>query len=87
MCAVSIRGKTHRNWLPGVEVRGEGIFLAFDQKTAEAGEDNPLVVETPETLNGRYQRMALDRGFCPDLSLEVRFPAYFSSSSHKAIGI
>lgn len=65
VCAVSIRGKTHRNWLPGVEVRGEGIFLAFDQKQLRAWEDNPLVVKRAETLNGRYQRMALDRGLLP----------------------
>ncbi len=62
---VSVRGKRERDWLPGVEVRGEGIFLEFDKCALGSWEINPLVVKRVEILNTRYREMAEERGFSP----------------------
>lgn len=63
--AVPVRGKRQGNWLPGVEVRGEGVFLGFDQGALGGWETNPPVVRRAEILNIRYQEMAEERGFSP----------------------
>lgn len=63
--AVSVRGKKERNWLPAVEVRGEGVFIQFDQDELREWETDPRVVKRTEILDSRYNQMAEERGFSP----------------------
>lgn len=65
--------KTPRAWLPGAEIRGEGIFLRF---RAEAIEDwvasNPGVVERAAILEARSLHIAQQRGYERDYTITPR---------------
>ncbi len=63
--AVSVRGKRVRDWLPAVEVRGEGIFIQFAQDKLKSWESDSGVTKRTEVLNSRYNQMAEERGFSP----------------------
>ena len=56
--AVSVRGKRVRDWLPAVEVRGEGIFIQFAQDKLKSWESDSGVTKRTEVLNSRYNQMA-----------------------------
>lgn len=47
--------KTRLSWLPAIEVRGEGIFLALDEKRLSAWEAQPLVQERANGIDALYR--------------------------------
>ncbi len=50
MPAVLTLPSGNEKWLPAAEVRGEGIFLEFDEKVLEAWEQRPAVKEREQQL-------------------------------------
>jgi hypothetical protein len=46
---------TRHNWLPAVEVRGEGIFLALAEKKLNRWENSKTVIERAEDIHFRYR--------------------------------
>lgn len=70
---ISPLSKTQRNWLPGAEIRGEGIFLRF---RTEAIDDwisrNPALVERTNILEARSRSIANDRGYERDYTVTPR---------------
>jgi hypothetical protein len=46
---------TRHNWLPAIEVRGEGIFLALDAKQLNRWESNKTVQKRAEDVHTRYR--------------------------------
>lgn len=60
--AVSVREDKNINWLPAIEVRGEGIFIRFDDKAFDEWESSPLIQERASIVNSRYEAMAKERG-------------------------
>jgi hypothetical protein len=70
---VSPLSKTPRSWLPGAEIRGEGIFMRF--RTAAVDKwlaDNPGVVERAAILEARSRQIAEQRGYERDYSITPR---------------
>lgn len=62
--------RTPRNWLPGAEIRGEGLFLRFRGEAVRHWiEANPAVTERARRLNGRSAQVALERGYQRDYSI------------------
>lgn len=49
------------DWLPAVEVRGEGIFIALDPKRLEEWEARPQVIERGEELQRAFEAHFADR--------------------------
>lgn len=58
---VSLISKTRLNWYPAIEVRGEGIFLALDEKRVSEWEEQPEVQIRIAALNSRYRDDWLSR--------------------------
>jgi len=48
-------------WLPAIEVRGEGIFLEFSQETLSAWENQPAVITRSAIIDSRWQEEWRDR--------------------------
>jgi len=44
-----------KNWLPAIEVRGEGIFLALNEKTLQTWEKRPAVIDRAHRCNEKYR--------------------------------
>lgn len=61
---VPVREDRNIPWLPAMEVRGEGIFIRFDDQTLDRWQSskNNNVQERASILNSRYQEMAYERG-------------------------
>jgi len=56
----------HRqNWLPAVELRGEGIFLQFDEQTLGEWESRPAVIQAAAAMEGAHQSWRSERGLPP----------------------
>ncbi|WP_448141859.1 DrmB family protein [Stenotrophomonas bentonitica] len=53
---------TKLDWLPAIEVRGEGIFLEFDEVRLSRWEKLPAVIERVKGLEEKYHRDLRDRG-------------------------
>jgi hypothetical protein len=51
-----------QDWLPAVEVRGEGIFLQLNEERLQSWEARPSVVERGRTMEEKYKSWALERG-------------------------
>jgi hypothetical protein len=70
---ISPLSKTRRNWLPGAEIRGEGIFLRF---RTEAIDDwvarNPGVAQRAGILEARSRQIAEQRGYERDYVVTPR---------------
>jgi hypothetical protein len=47
--------RTPKNWLPAIEVRGEGIFVALDAKRLEDWESRPPVQDRVRTIRSAYE--------------------------------
>ncbi len=47
--------RTKLSWLPAIEVRGEGIFLALNEQRLKTWEVLPSVVERADTCHERYR--------------------------------
>ncbi len=54
------RGET--GWLPAIEVKGEGLFLRWDEQTLAAWEASPNVRQRVRALAERHQALAEQRG-------------------------
>ncbi len=70
---ISPLSKTHRNWLPAAEIRGEGIFLRFrteaiDQWIAE----NPGLENRVRILEQRSAAVAAERGYIREYQITAR---------------
>lgn len=81
--AVFVRGKQQRHWLPGIEVRGEGIFLEFNRDLIGDWENKTSVIKRAAILNNRYKTMAEERGLLPRL-ITPRF-VFLHTLSHLLI--
>jgi hypothetical protein len=60
------------DWLPAIEVIGEGVFLRLDQERLTEWESRPEVVERVAPLNRGYHQRFWDRGAEPDRSITPR---------------
>ena len=71
--SVSPLSKARRNWLPAMELRGEGIFLRFREEAIEAWiSANPGVVARATALDERAGDVALSRGYTREYSITPR---------------
>lgn len=65
--------KTERAWLPGAEIRGEGIFLRFRTETVDGWiEDNPGLITRAAILETRSGAIAQERGYDRDYTITPR---------------
>lgn len=55
--SMRIAEKTDREWLPAVEVRGEGIFLMFDMNSINKWKNNKEIKERSSKINLRFSEM------------------------------
>lgn len=61
---VSPLSKSERTWLPGAEIRGEGIFLRFRTETVDAWiKDNPGLINRVAILEARSKQIAEERSY------------------------
>jgi hypothetical protein len=61
---VSPLSKSERTWLPGAEIRGEGIFLRFRTETVDAWiKDNPALATRVAILEARSKQIAEERSY------------------------
>lgn len=58
------------DWLPAIEVRGEGIFFEFNEEEIEKWSKKTSVIDRIRPLNGSYQRSLFSRGQVGDLRPE-----------------
>lgn len=64
--AIFVRGRSrNRNWLPAVEVRGEGVFICFDEAALADWAAHCRVGERAKLLHARYNKMVEERGLSP----------------------
>lgn len=64
------------DWLPAIEVRGEGIFLEFSEETLSKWEKNSAVVARANIINARWGQEWVDRhgdGSEPSREITARF--------------
>jgi hypothetical protein len=59
-------------WRPAIEVRGEGLFLAFDPERLSAWENQEDVLRRVEPLDARYRARAQRWGVEPDRRISPR---------------
>ncbi|WP_430252087.1 DrmB family protein [Neorhizobium sp. DAR64860/K0K1] len=70
---VSPLSKTERTWLPGAEIRGEGIFLRFRTETVDKWiDDNPSLAGRVAILETRSRQIAEERGYERDYTITPR---------------
>ena len=60
------------NWLPGVEVLGEGVFLRLDENRLAAWESNPSVIGRASLIDARYRQKCDEQGLQPDRVVSPR---------------
>jgi len=65
--AVKISENDSVNWLPAIEVRGEGIFLEFDNDMIENWESNKQVEKRMLKINQRISKNAREKDINPRL--------------------
>ena len=59
------------DWLPGVEVRGEGIFVELHESSVAAWEETPAVRSRAQATAKKFNEWQIERGVAP-----VSFPGY-----------
>lgn len=70
---VSPLSKTERTWLPGAEIRGEGIFLRFRTENVDKWiDDNPNLAARVAILETRSRQIAEERGYERDYTITPR---------------
>jgi hypothetical protein len=71
---VSPLSKTNRNWLPGAEIRGEGIFLRFRTDVIDewAATQGPALAQRLADIEARSQAVADKRGYTRDYAITAR---------------
>lgn len=60
--AVAKLGLKENDWLPGIDLRGEGVFLELDESTVEAWEMQAKVAAEGSALGHRYGTWRTGRG-------------------------
>lgn len=61
--AVSVKENKNIKWLPGTEVRGEGIFISFDKEELEKWvNNNEKVKKRADEINNRLNNLLEQRG-------------------------
>lgn len=63
---------TDMDWLPAIEVRGEGVFLRLAMSRLQAWESRPDVVDRVANIRGQYEAMARARGAEPERQITPR---------------
>jgi hypothetical protein len=58
--------KERQDWLPAVEVRGEGIFLELKEEALNAWEAEPAVQKRAAAIGQKYKEWAAERGVDAD---------------------
>lgn len=58
--------KERQDWLPAVEVRGEGIFLELKEEALNAWEAEPSVQKRAAAIEQKYKEWAAERGVDAD---------------------
>ncbi|WP_028884902.1 DUF1998 domain-containing protein [Teredinibacter turnerae] len=58
--------KERQDWLPAVEVRGEGIFLELTEEALNAWEAEPAVQKRAAAIEQKYKEWAAERGVDAD---------------------
>lgn len=58
--------KERQDWLPAVEVRGEGIFLELKEEALTAWEAEPAVQKRAAAIEQKYKEWAAERGVDAD---------------------
>ncbi|WP_131063891.1 DUF1998 domain-containing protein [Raoultella planticola] len=58
--------KERQDWLPAVEVRGEGIFLELKEEALTAWEKEPAVQKRAAAIEQKYKEWAAERGVDAD---------------------
>jgi len=58
--------KERQDWLPAVEVRGEGIFLELKEEALTAWEEEPAVQKRAAAIEQKYKEWATERGVDAD---------------------
>lgn len=58
--------KERQDWLPAVEVRGEGIFLELKEEALAAWEAEPAVQKRAAAIEQKYKEWAAERGVDAD---------------------
>ena len=71
---------TAPGWLPGIEVKGEGVFLELNQEALGRWESRQEVKERAERINARYAARAERWGVSPDREITPRFLAIHTLS-------
>ncbi|MBC5782653.1 DUF1998 domain-containing protein [Ramlibacter sp. USB13] len=70
---VAALSKSHRNWLPAAEIRGEGLFLRFRADAIDAWlTANPAIHDRVAVLERRSAAIAADRGYQRDYTITAR---------------
>ena len=54
-------GPTETNWMPAVELRGEGIFVSLDQQAVRDWESKPLIAHQARDLSIKFDEYQADR--------------------------
>jgi hypothetical protein len=68
-----VSNRQHPTWLPGAEIRGEGVFLRFHNKAVDSWiSDNPDVVGRASRLQGIADAVAQRRGWRRDYVITPR---------------
>lgn len=65
--------KTAQEWLPAIEVRGEGIYLGLNYDRVARWEASPSVQQRLLVLNGNYRQACASAGREPDQEYSARF--------------
>ncbi len=60
------------NWLPAIDVSGEGVFLTFDERRLSEWERRPAVVGRIAAINADYSRKFGEQGRSPDRTITPR---------------
>lgn len=65
--------RSRKNWLPAIEVRGEGVYLEFDETRLARWSALQGVQQRAARLNRAYQEMCERRGWEPVQTISPRF--------------
>jgi hypothetical protein len=60
------------NWLPGIEIRGEGIYLELDEDAVSAWETREDVIARAQQLHRSYEQMCAAREWTPSRQITPR---------------
>lgn len=65
-------GRKPANWLPAVEIRGEGIFFRFKESSVEQWETNSRIATRAKSINSIYEAYCAQKNFEPPHQITPR---------------